>query len=72
MIRVAGRICLHYATQGGDVTIIEKFLSCGRDIESNDVEGKTPLMLAGANGHIDAVKFLLQKSASQSDKNNTK
>ena len=66
-----GRTCLHYAAQGGDVTIIEKCLSCGLDIESIDNEGKTPLMLAAANGKSDAVKFLLQRSASHSHKDST-
>ena len=52
---------LHHASEGGDITIIEKCLSCGLDIESKDNDGKTALDRAACSGSRDAFRFLRER-----------
>lgn len=52
------------ASRDGDISAINRALDRG-DIEINQrtSKGKTALMLAGANGHTDAVKLLIERGA---------
>ena len=61
---------LHSAALLGDVTKIESLLSLGFPVDSRDATNKTPLMIAAANGKLQAVKCLLGKGASPSLENN--
>ena len=56
-----GRTVLHHASEGGDITIIEKCLSFELDIESKDNDGKTALDIAACSGSRDAFRFLRER-----------
>ena len=51
------------ASYGGNVAIIETMLSRGLDINSEDNDGNTPLMIATASGKAEAVEYLLNRGA---------
>ena len=55
---------IHRACELGDTVAIEKLLAAGAPLESHDPRGHTPLMIAAANGRIDAVRLLLARGAS--------
>ncbi|KAK7872771.1 hypothetical protein R5R35_011896 [Gryllus longicercus] len=54
---------LHYAAHDGDCVRIESLLAVGFDIEARDGYGRTPLLRAALNGHIDAFDLLLRYGA---------
>jgi hypothetical protein len=51
------------AAKKGKTAQIEELLGKGADIESQDHDGRTPLMLAAQYGHTTAVRLLLDKGA---------
>ncbi|KAM5172267.1 ankyrin repeat domain-containing protein 26 [Mantella aurantiaca] len=53
---------LHRAAASGDVTKIRQLLH-KQDINQLDKENRTPLHLACANGHLDAVRLLVESKA---------
>ncbi|XP_040199686.1 ankyrin repeat domain-containing protein 26-like isoform X2 [Rana temporaria] len=53
---------LHRATSAGDVPKIRQLLH-KQDINQVDKENRTPLHLACANGHLDAVRLLVESKA---------
>ena len=56
----SGMNVLHFASRGGHVPTIEKVLSRGKELlDSRTNDGASPLMKAAANGHEDAVTYLL-------------
>ena len=56
----SGMNVLHFASRGGHVPTIEKVLSRGKELlDSRTNDGVSPLMKAAANGHEDAVTYLL-------------
>ena len=54
---------LHFAAQGGDMTIINRLLSFGLYIDSRSLPGETPLMHAAADGNQSAFETLIQNGA---------
>ena len=61
-----GSSLLHCAAQGGNTSIINELLSLGLQIDSKDLNGKTPLTIATKFKNFEAVKFLLSKKAFKS------
>ena len=61
---------LHCASQGGDPRIIHLILNHVTDIESRDAGGSTPLMIAVLHGTLQGVKYLLERGADPSSKDN--
>lgn len=60
---------LTFAELGG-TRIVQLFLWAGMDPEVTDEMGRTPLMKAASNGHLDSVKVLLEAGANPLLKDN--
>ncbi|XP_008119982.1 myotrophin isoform X1 [Anolis carolinensis] len=58
-----GRKPLHYATDCGQLEILEFLLLKGADINAPDKHNITPLLSAVYEGHVSCVKLLLSKGA---------
>ena len=56
---------LHLAAQGGDTDIISLIHTHLPNIESKTSEGNTPLMVAAGTGKLHAVKWFLEKGATE-------
>ena len=59
----SGENLLYFASEAGNVTIIETVLSRGLDVDCKDSDGATPLMLTVVDSKIDAVNYLLDNTA---------
>ena len=61
------RNSLHYAAESGKIDVIKHIISLNKfDINSVDLESKTPLMLAAYHGHYEATLFLIFQGADPS------
>ena len=58
-----GSSLLHFAAQCGNTSIMNKLISLGLDIDSKDLSGKTPVIMAIEENNSEAVKFLICKRA---------
>ncbi|KAI3855614.1 hypothetical protein MKX03_013999 [Papaver bracteatum] len=56
--------CLHFAADGGSLNICKYLLETLKfDVDSKDGKGYTPLFHAMSKGHLDTVRYLLEKGA---------
>jgi ankyrin repeat protein len=66
---------IHLASLSGSLEFIETFTSkleketLTRELDTPDVNGHTPLMLAGMNGHINVLDFLLKQNVNVNRQN---
>ena len=51
------------AAYKGDLATLKRFIAAGANIESAGKDGRRPLLLASAGGHIEGVKILLKAGA---------
>jgi len=54
---------IHLAAFVGSLDKLQRFVKTGTDINSEDKNGRTPLLRAVTGGHIDAVGFLIENGA---------
>ncbi len=54
---------MHVAAGLGDLDSVKKFLQSGKDVNSRDGFGATPILIATVAGQEEMVEFLLQKKA---------
>ena len=59
------RTTLHYASESGDLKVVKVLLSLckGVEIDVEDEDSCTPLMLAAGRGHIDILLYLIDHGA---------
>lgn len=55
------------AARYGDMEEVQSYLSQGVSPDAADVEGRTALFFAAANGHLEIVDVLLEKEAVSMD-----
>lgn len=60
---------LHEAASVGDVASIRALLQYGFSPDATDADGDTPLHLAAAGGHVQAIQCLLGAGASMGVRN---
>ena len=65
---------LHFSSQGGNVIIIETFLSRGLDInkKDNSTSNITPLILTIVYNNLEAMKYLLERGADPTLEDNSR
>uniref|UniRef100_A0A7I4FKK2 Uncharacterized protein n=1 Tax=Physcomitrium patens TaxID=3218 RepID=A0A7I4FKK2_PHYPA len=51
------------AARYGDLEDVQRLLAQGTSVSSQDVQGRTALHMASANGHLDVVKCLIEHGA---------
>ena len=62
------RTPLHWASDYGQVDVLNFLVSKGANIEAKDAFGITPLLAAVYEGHDNAVRFLVSKGANKNVK----
>ncbi len=60
---VEGETLLGEAAQSGNVELVLLVLAQTTNVDQQDVDGRTPLLIASYNGHVDVVKALLSAGA---------
>jgi ankyrin repeat protein len=63
---IDGRLPLHYASDYGQLEVLQYLISKGAKIDSPDKHGISPLLAAIWEGHTSCVMFLVEKGASKS------
>ncbi|KAI5947970.1 Ankyrin repeat domain-containing protein 7 [Manis javanica] len=56
-------MALHYAVCGQSVSLVEKLLQHNANLEAQNKDGYTPLLLAITENNAEMVEFLLKKGA---------
>ncbi len=61
-----GSMAVHFAAKSGMTMALSKILDMAPEVtNAQDQEGATPLMLAAAGGHVDAINALLERGANR-------
>lgn len=63
---------LHTAAKNGDLKLVQSLIEEGADVNSTNVYGTTPLILASWEGHVEIVKLLLEKGANVNSADNVR
>lgn len=63
-----GRFAIHLAAKNNKKDVLELLLAKGSNIESLDINKKTPLHYAAENGSIEVIEMLLAKGANLKSK----
>jgi len=63
---IDGRLPLHYASDYGQLEVLQYLCSKGAQMDAADKHGISPLLAAIWEGHTACVKFLVEKGASKS------
>ena len=61
----SGLQAIHYASEAGNLQLLELIVASGADIDAMANDGSTPLMFAVQGGSRDCVSFLLDKNANR-------
>ena len=62
-----GKTALHIAIAEKNVNLVKKLLEIGSSVESRDLDGNSPFLLACCNGNIDIIKLILTHKPSSID-----
>ncbi|EAY08168.1 ankyrin repeat protein, putative [Trichomonas vaginalis G3] len=65
------RNVLHFASENGNLRLVQSLIECGCDKEAEDNCGHTPLFWASRNSHLEVVKYLISIGANKEGNNNT-
>jgi ankyrin repeat protein len=60
---------LHIASSNDDIENVKKLIENGKDVNSYNINGNTPLHEACINGHTNVIKFLISIGAKINAKN---
>ncbi|KAJ5035508.1 uncharacterized protein L3040_007975 [Drepanopeziza brunnea f. sp. 'multigermtubi'] len=58
--------CLHLAARDGRVGMLRRLITAGADVEARDEHSWSPVLLAMANGHLEAAMILLRNIPGES------
>jgi len=62
-LTIDGRLPLHYASDYGQLEVLQFLASKGAKLDTKDKHGISPLLAAIWEGHTSCVKFLIEKGA---------
>ena len=66
-----GKPALNAASKKGELQSVKTLLAHGANVESEDINGWTPLFVAAKKNHVEVVKYLLQHGANPNLKDMT-
>lgn len=52
---------MHYAAEKGYIAMVKSLLEIDVDVNTKDINGRTPLVIAAKNGDVKIAKLLLNK-----------
>mmetsp|Transcript_1659 Transcript_1659/g.5207 ORF Transcript_1659/g.5207 Transcript_1659/m.5207 type:complete len:92 (+) Transcript_1659:571-846(+) len=62
---------LHYACGLGDADAVRALISCGAEVDAQDIDGYSPLHIAAGYVHENVIKLLMASGADPSLEDNT-